>query len=80
MDDQLGLEIRQRATDAGLSVSAFITRLLRDALSRREEEEEVLPFRLITVGGGGPVEGIDLDRTGALLAAEDSARYGPGDD
>jgi hypothetical protein len=80
LDDQFGLEIRQRAVAAGMSVSAFIARVLRDALSRAEGPQDIPPFQLITVGGDGPMEGVDLDRTGALLAAEDVALYGPRDD
>jgi len=34
------------------------------------------PFSLITFRGKGPVEAIDLDRTGKLLEAEDWQTYG----
>lgn len=36
------------------------------------------PFHLITFRGEGPFAGIDLDRTGELLATEDEATYGEG--
>ena len=38
------------------------------------------PFELVSYGSGGPRGGLDIDRTGALLAAEDQARYGGGID
>jgi len=34
------------------------------------------PFRLVRVGGGGPLAGVDLDRTSGLIVAEDEASRG----
>jgi hypothetical protein len=34
------------------------------------------PFQLVTFRGAGPLKGIDLDQTNALLVAEDHATYG----
>lgn len=78
IDDRLGRRVQQRAAQLGLSVSAFIARTLDDALKRSPATPE-RPFRLVTVKGDGVVPGIDLDRHGALLAAEDQSRYGPGE-
>lgn len=76
LDDRLGEAARQHAAADGISLSAFIARVLADALARSEEPKEAPPFELITVGGA-PHPGIDLDRTSELLAAEDAERYGP---
>ncbi len=75
IDDRLGRRVRQRAAQLGLSVSAFIARTLDDALKRSPAAPE-RPFRLVTVKGDGVSPGVDLDRHGALLAAEDEALYG----
>lgn len=77
LDDQLARRVKERAAAAGMSVSAFIAQALRDVLTRAQAEPEVPPFRLVTAGEGEPRPDVDLDRTSALLAAEDAARYGP---
>lgn len=80
LDDRLAERVRRRAADEGLSVSAFIARILDDALKRRSTGP-VPPFKLVTVGGDGTYPEIDLDRPRTLLVAEDEARYGkPGSD
>ena len=77
LDEQLARLVKKRAVAEGLSVSAFIARALRDVLTRPEDEPVAPPFRLITVGRGEAPPEADLDRTSALLAAEDEAQYGP---
>ncbi|MDE0191444.1 MAG: ribbon-helix-helix domain-containing protein [Gammaproteobacteria bacterium] len=75
MDDRLADEVRRAAMARGLSVSAFIARILDDAL-KRPEPTQAKPFRLITVGGEGPRPGVDLDRPRELESRDDEARYG----
>ena len=75
MDDRLADEVRREAMARGLSVSAFIARILDDAL-KRPEPTQAKPFRLITVGGEGPRPGVDLDRPRELESRDDEARYG----
>ena len=77
LDDQLAEAVRLRAAERGLSVSGYIATVLSDALLRTPNAPDPVPFRLVTVGGNGPRTGVDLDRTSALLAAEDGERYGP---
>ena len=73
LDDRLAGEVRQRAAREGLSVSAFIARVLDEALTRqRATGPPPPPFRLITVKGEGVYSGIDLDRPRALETAEDT--------
>lgn len=75
LDDRLGERLRAQARLEGKSFSAFLAdaglRALEERASTRAEA-----FRLITFRGDGPYEGIDLDRTNGLLAAEDEATYG----
>lgn len=75
LEDRLAAQVRQRAAAQGLSVSAFIAKVLDDSLKRTEAEPQP-PFRLVTVGGEGTYPGIDLDRPRALMVAEDEVRYG----
>lgn len=79
IDEQLGTAARKRAAEAGLSFSALVSRALREFLWRESVQEEPPPFCLITVGGEGPLPGVDLDRTADLLVAEDRGRYGSED-
>lgn len=74
LDDELGARLRARARQEGKSFSAFLADAGRKALESHEEPQ-VEPFELITYCGDGPVEGVDLDRTNELLAAEDAATY-----
>lgn len=77
LDDHLGADARRLAAREGLSLSAYIARLLRDARARSEEpEDQQRPFRLVTVAGGGPRDGVDLDRTSAIVTDDDQRRYG----
>lgn len=75
LDDCLGERLRARARQEGKSFSAFLADAGRKALESRDEESTE-PFELITFSGEGAVEGIDLNRSNELLAAEDLATYG----
>ena len=74
LDDQLAMQVRRAAASRGISVSAFISRTLDDALKRRDAAEPP-PFRLVTVRGVRPRPGVDLDRPRALDAQEDEAGF-----
>jgi hypothetical protein len=74
LDDELGRRLRETARKRGQSLSAFLAEAGRAALDAGTTDEE--PFELITRGGRGVLPGVDLDRTGDLLAAEDESCYG----
>lgn len=74
LDDQLARQVRRAAAARGLSVSAFISRTLDDAL-KRQEPSEPPPFRLVTVRGVRPRPGVDLDRPRALEIQDDEAQF-----
>jgi hypothetical protein len=71
LDDELAKDLRRRANEAGLTISAFVERTLRDALSRHLPSDGQRPFRLVTVTGKGLQPGVDLDRGAKLTEAED---------
>lgn len=79
LDDRLGQRVKRRAAEEGVSVSAFIARVLDDAL-KRTETRPAPAFRLVTVGEGGVHSGIDLDKPSELLVADDEAAYGTRND
>ena len=74
LDDQLARQVRREAAARGISVSAYISMALSDALKRREPSEPP-PFQLVTVRGVRPRSGIDLDRPRALDAEHEEARF-----
>jgi len=76
LDDHLGRAARRRASEQGLSLSALVAQALRALLTEREPRTESQPFRLVTVRGGGPQPGVDLDRTSTLVVADDEAAHG----
>ena len=76
LDDQLAKQVRRAAEARGISMSAFISRTLHDALKRREPSEQP-PFMLVTVRGVHPRPGVDLDQPRALDALEDETRFRP---
>lgn len=75
LDDRLAEQVRRRAAAEGLSVSAFIAKMLDDGL-KRQPARETPPFRLVTVGGAGVRPGVDLDRPRALELDDDESRFG----
>lgn len=75
LDDQLAKQVRREAAEQGLSVSAFIAKILDDAL-KRSEPSAPPPFRLVTVRGSRLRPGVDLDRPRALDILEDEVQFG----
>lgn len=76
LEDRLAARVRRAAAAQGVSLSAFIAKVLDDALKQRTPTAPARPFRLITVGARGRRPRIDLDRPRAIEAAEDEARFG----
>ncbi|MDX2081845.1 MAG: CopG family transcriptional regulator [Terrimicrobiaceae bacterium] len=75
LDDELGERLRAQARREGKSFSAFLADAGRRALEAGTGSKDA-PFELVTFRGTGPVDGVDLDKTGELLAAEDARVYG----
>jgi hypothetical protein len=63
-----------------VSLSALVARALEEHLAKPPARVKAPPFRLVTVGGGGPRPGVDLDRISELLVAEDESVYGSSDE
>jgi len=76
LDDRIFEAVKRRAAAEGKSVSAFISAVLDDAIKGGAGPIEEHPFHLITVGGGGPYDGIDLDKPRLLMVAEDEEQHG----
>ncbi|HEY7214791.1 MAG TPA: DUF2191 domain-containing protein [Thermoanaerobaculia bacterium] len=75
VDDRLGEAARARAHREGMSLSAFVARAIEEHLARQPAKTKAPPFRLVTVGGGGPRPGVDLDKISELLVSDDEDAY-----
>jgi len=75
VNDQLLRAAKRVAAQRGVTLSAVIQDALRSQLAARPARASHR-FKLITFRGRGPREGIDLDRTSALLELEDVERFG----
>lgn len=77
LNEHLSNQVRRAAAAQRLSVSAFIARVLDDALKRRVPSEPPA-FTLVTTPGVRVRPGVDLDRPRSLDAEDDETRYGLG--
>ena len=75
LDERLGRQVRRSAAAQDLSVSAFIAKVLDDALKRRAPSEPP-PFRLVTVRNTRIRPGVDLDSPRSLDSEDDLAQFG----
>lgn len=73
LDDGIAEDVKRRAAELRISVSALIESLIREGLHRREPEQKVRRFRLVTVGRGDLLPGVDLDRAAKLIDDADEA-------
>jgi plasmid stability protein len=75
LDDGLAADLKRRARTEGKSVSALIAEALRAQLSRRETPSKTVPFRLITVKGGGLRPSVNVTKLRTLEENEDLERW-----
>ncbi|MCP3957525.1 MAG: CopG family transcriptional regulator [bacterium] len=78
IDDGLLSALKRRSAETGSTVSRQIEDAVRVALSRRLEASAAGKFELITFGRGGRFSAQDIDKTSALVEAEDLERFAPG--
>jgi len=75
LEEHLARLVRRQAAARGLSVSAFVSRVLDDAL-KQPAASEPSPFRLVTVRGSRIRPGVDPDSSRSLDVEDDRARFG----
>lgn len=75
LDERLERQVRRSAAAQNLSVSAFIAKVLDDALKRRAPSEPP-PFHLVTVRNARIRPGVDLDSPRSLDSEDDRAQFG----
>lgn len=74
LDDRLFAQLKKRAAESGMSVSRLVEQavrlLIRTPAAKRPER-----FELVTFGQGGRFSRHNIDKTSALLEADDVTRF-----
>jgi hypothetical protein len=73
LDDQLLKKAKEMAARRGRSLTSVIEDALRESLSCQSGSEQRKPVRLITFRGKGPLPGVVLDNSAALLDIMESS-------
>jgi metal-responsive CopG/Arc/MetJ family transcriptional regulator len=74
LDDRLLGQLKQRAAESGTSVSRLIEQAARLVI-RTPTEANTDRFELITFGAGGHFSQHNIDKTSALLEADEVERF-----
>ena len=75
LDDRLLERLKKRAAETGTSVSGLIERAVRLLLQASAPQRRGR-FDLVTFGEGGRFTTLNVDKTAALLEADDVERFG----
>ncbi len=68
LDDELLARLKERAARTGRTMSSLVEDAVREMLARSDAGgSDRAPIRLRTVGGSGPLPGVDLHDSAALL-------------
>lgn len=73
MDDSLLAEAKKLAAESGRTLTRVIEDALRETLAKRKGGARRKPVRFPTTKGNGPLPGVDLDDSSALLDLMESA-------
>ena len=77
IDGHLLATLKKRASESDTSVSRLIERAVRLFMKAPPPRGRREPFDLVTFGAGGRFSTKNLDKTSALLEADDMERFGP---
>jgi hypothetical protein len=75
LDNRLLERLKKRAAESGTSVSGLIERAVRLLLQASASQRRGR-FDLVTFGEGGQFTILNIDKTAALLEADDVERFG----
>ena len=76
LDDRLLAQLKRRASESGTSVSKLIEQAVRLFVRAPRPPAATDSFELVTFGAGGRFSRQTIDKTAALLEAEDLERFG----
>ena len=75
LDDHLLTRLKKRASESNSSVSALIERAVRLLLQTPVAPKQKQGFDLVTFGAGGKFSRRNIDKTSALLEADDVDQF-----
>ena len=67
LPDDLLADAKKLAVETRCTLTSLIEQALREKISPRTPQEPLTAIRLTTYGKGGPLPGVDLDDTAALM-------------
>jgi len=75
LDDRLLAQLKRRASESGTSVSKLVEHAVRLFVRTPRPSASPASFELVTFGAGGRFSRANIDKTAALLEAEDLERF-----
>ena len=75
LDDRLLAQLKRRASESGTSVSKLVEQAVRLFVRTPRTAAAPESFELVTFGAGGRFSRQNIDKTAALLEAEDLERF-----
>jgi hypothetical protein len=75
LDDRLLDQLKRRAAESGTSVSKLIEQAVRLFVRTPRAPAKQAAFELVTFGAGGRFARQNIDKTSALLEADDVERF-----
>jgi Ribbon-helix-helix protein, copG family len=78
LDERLIAQLKHRAAEQGTSVSKLVEQAVRLFVRTPRTPAALQAFELVTFGKGGRFSRHNVDKTSALLEADDLDRFAPG--
>ena len=76
VDDRLLAQLKKRAAESGTSVSRLIEQAIRLLVRTPPGGKRTDQFELVTFGAGGRFSRQNIDKTSALVEADDVEHFG----
>jgi hypothetical protein len=78
LDERLLAQLKRRAAEQGTSVSKLVEQAVRLLVRTPRTPAESPTFELVTFGAGGRFSRLNIDKTSALIEADDLERFASG--
>jgi hypothetical protein len=77
LNDRLFAQLKRRASESGTSVSKLVEQAVRLFVRTPRSPTSHESFELVTFGAGGRFSRQNIDKTAALVEADDLERFAP---
>lgn len=77
LDDRLLAQLKRRASESRTSVSKLVEQAVRLFVRTPRASTPHEPFELVTFGTGGRFSHYNIDKSSALIEADDVERFAP---